>query len=96
MSGKTSCPSGVVYTVTFLNTRPEITTLTAANSVSIVMGSRGIVPAATSRIASMAKLSGFTWAMTLSQPGITSYGIRALEVKNSGIVTIAVKAAKES
>ncbi len=60
------------YTVTFRNTYPAITTTTAVNTKSSRIGTTGTPPAPTSRIASIAKLSGFTRAIVASQPGMAS------------------------
>lgn len=60
------------YTVTFRNTYPASTTTTAVKMSSSRIGIAGIPPVPTSRIASMAKLSGLTRAIAASQPGMAS------------------------
>jgi hypothetical protein len=57
---------------------------------------KGRIPALMFRIASMAKLRGFTEAIVRSHSGITSYGISALEVKNNGREIMVLNAASES
>ena len=59
------------YTVTPRNTRTQTTSTMIPSSARSTICITGTTPASADRIASMAKLSGFTAAMDLSQPGMT-------------------------
>jgi len=59
------------YTVTLRNTRTHTVSTTIPSTARRPIWKRGITPASTDRIASMAKLSGLTWAIAESHGGIT-------------------------
>jgi hypothetical protein len=71
----TGCPAEIqkpaYYTVTRRNTRTQTTSTIMPSSARNTICTTGTTPASADRIASMAKLSGFTTAMDLSQPGMT-------------------------